>query len=598
LFSPAAVLFAAIVSLGLAAAFFSRFRSFLMSADRYRMMTLIMIVSGILAIAAPQLFMLIAKQSNWFASSGGVLLFVLKLGTLAVISVGPSWLAVGLIFPSVVAFAGEHCTPTQSGQRLGLLLAVNGLGGLLGAECAYRILLPVFGVYGAMTAIALAFTFAGLIVSIFREGSNSRLGNIVGASASVLLVFGIGKLNAQLPVVNPPPGVTPLDIQSGREGTVAVIEDPKGEKSILVSNQYVLGGTAVRYNQERQALLPLVLHKQPSNVACIGLATGITPGAALSVGSVKKVVAVEISPLVARAAETYFDDFNHQISSSDAADIVIGDGRTVIASMATGFDVVTGDLFLPWAPGTSRLYSREHFSAVRSTLNSGGVFCQWLPMYQLTRDQFQMIANTFAHVFEETHLFLNHFSISSPMLGLIGVKERGWLNWQQIENRCSQIRKSNDILDPVLRHASGIRLLYLGQWLDDQMDTPLVTLSDPSLEYSAATVRLSDDPFGRYFNPSKWIRFCRTRQRRYVNDPSSRAGTPGSDPTMQAKLMLLSTGLLELDYAKRTQHKLTSSIAARVQQNLPKCFIEDRLADMSRWPGQPVTDPSQLDSQE
>ena len=45
-------------------------------------------------------------------------------------------------------------------------------------------------------------------------------------------------------------------------------------------------------------------------------------------------------------------------------------------------------LVLDRRAGEGRLYAREHFHAVRGALRDGGVFCQWLPLYQLTRDKF------------------------------------------------------------------------------------------------------------------------------------------------------------------------------------------------------------------
>ena len=581
LFSPAAVLFCAIASLGTAAAVFSRFEPVLVSKAKQRTIIFVLATCGMLVVLAPQIFMGIARQSNWFAENVGVSQFVFKLGALALLSVGPAWLVAGLIFPFAVARAGEHCSSMQSGQRLGLLLAVNGLGGLLGAELAYRVLLPAFGVYGAMAVIALGFAATALTFSFLSERATATTISRLSAAVSVIVILVIGQFNLQLPVVNPPPGVKPIDIQSGREGTVAVVENRQGDRSILVSNQYVLGGTSVRYDQERQVLLPTVLHKQPLTVGCIGLATGITPGAALSIPSVEKVTAIEISPLVARAADTYFRDFNHNICRNEAASVVIGDGRTYFASMTEEFDLITGDLFLPWAPGTARLYSGEHFASVRRALKPDGVFCQWLPMYQLTPEQFRLIANTFANEFQEVHLFMNHFRVYSPMLALVGGKESGCLDWELVGQRCDRLRESNAFSDPVLRHESGVRLLYLGSWDKQQTETELVSLADPSLEYSAARVRVSRDPQKKYFHPENWIRFCRSRQRLHAEDSLSESST-------QANLMMLATGLMELDYARQTEHKLAESIASRVSQTLPHPIVDDRLADWQRWPGASV----------
>ncbi|MEM9588840.1 MAG: hypothetical protein AAGA03_16280, partial [Planctomycetota bacterium] len=305
------------------------------------------------------------------------------------------------------------------------------------------------------------------------------------------------------------------------------------------------------------------------------------PGAALSVDGIEEVTAIELSPLVARAAGTYFGDFNHGILDSEAASIVIGDGRTFIASETESFDVVTGDLFLPWSPGTARLYSTEHFASVRRALKPGGVFCQWLPMYQLTPEQFQLIADTFASQFEDTHLFMNHFRVSSPMVALIGGKEAGWLDWTKMGSRCEQVRNSDSVSDPVLRHEPGIRLLYLGPWQMNEARPNRLTLADPSLEYSASMTRLSGDPAKQYYDPTNWVKFCRARQQQYA----SRSSASSSE---QADLMLLATGLLELDYARRTGNELADAIAARVSQEVPRCFAYDLLADMNRWPGQSI----------
>ena len=44
---------------------------------------------------------------------------------------------------------------------------------------------------------------------------------------------------------------------------------------------------------------------------------------------------------------------------------------------------VVADLFHPGRDGAGALYTREHFAAVRELLTEGGLFCQWLPLYQL-----------------------------------------------------------------------------------------------------------------------------------------------------------------------------------------------------------------------
>lgn len=292
------------------------------------------------------------------------------------------------------------------------------------------------------------------------------------------------------------------------------------------------------------------------------------------------VTAVEISPLVARAADTYFSDFNHGVCRSERASVVVGDGRTYIASATGQFDVITGDLFLPWAPGTARLYSREHFASVRRALRPGGLFCQWLPMYQLTPGQFDAIANTFAAEFPQTHLFMNHLRTRSPMLGLVAwnAAGHGSIDWDVLAERCDELRSADRVRDPILRHRPGVEMLYLGRWTPQPAATKHVTLSDPFLEYAAAKVRLSKRPRESYFHPTRWIRFCRARQQR--------GSAGGLSPTTSGRgLGTLACGFLELDFARRTDHPLAGSISQRIAANLPTRLLGDHEADWQRWPG-------------
>ena len=59
------------------------------------------------------------------------------------------------------------------------------------------------------------------------------------------------------------------------------------------------------------------------------------------------------------------------------------------------FDVVIGDLFLPGKQGTALLYTVEQFEAVKMRLAPGGVFAQWLALYQLSEGEFLGIARSF-----------------------------------------------------------------------------------------------------------------------------------------------------------------------------------------------------------
>src|SRR5690242_21413033 len=60
------------------------------------------------------------------------------------------------------------------------------------------------------------------------------------------------------------------------------------------------------------------------------------------------------------------------------------------------FGVIIGDLFVPWRRGEAAMLSRDHFEVVKRALAPGGIFCQWIPMFQLSEDEFNKIGR--AHV--------------------------------------------------------------------------------------------------------------------------------------------------------------------------------------------------------
>ncbi len=207
-----------------------------------------------------------------------------------------------------------------------------------------------------------------------------------------------------------------------------------------------------------QAHLPITLHPAPRKVAMIGLATGITAGAALLHDQVESLTAIELSQLVTEACKKHFGPFNGGIFTDPRAQVVVEDGRTYIASCVDRFDVIVGDLFLPWRPGVGRLYSLEHFQAVRRALRSGGLFCQMLPMYQFNRDQQETVLATLLQVFPEAHLFRLSFNSRMPVLAMVVFRE-GDLDWSGLKARCDQIRTADKISDIVIRHHEAIAML-------------------------------------------------------------------------------------------------------------------------------------------
>jgi spermidine synthase len=100
--------------------------------------------------------------------------------------------------------------------------------------------------------------------------------------------------------------------------------------------------------------------------------------------------------------------------------VFIADARRFVLARQCTYNVIIADLFHPSRDGIGYLYTREHFRAVRRLLSGDGIFCQWLPLYQMDLNLLRLIMRTFLDVFPEGMSLLAHHSLSQPIIGLIG----------------------------------------------------------------------------------------------------------------------------------------------------------------------------------
>jgi len=120
----------------------------------------------------------------------------------------------------------------------------------------------------------------------------------------------------------------------------------------------------------------------------------------------------------------YFQKATGDLSKTPGLRIISADARRYVrACPDKTYDVIVADLFHPARDGAGLLYSAEHFEAIRRLLAPSGLFCQWLPLYQLDAETLKLIVRTFLHVFPNGSAYLGTFSIDMPMLGLISGKE-------------------------------------------------------------------------------------------------------------------------------------------------------------------------------
>jgi spermidine synthase len=376
------------------------------------------VLVGLLSIGAlgvgvtPAVFGWATDGLTYLAPRASWSLYVFSVFKLALLVVLPSTVVVGALFPFLL-----RAIPTVdrgAGRAVGRLVLLNSLGAAVGPVVAGFMLLDSVGLWTSVRLIAVAYGGLGAYMA-FRSVPGGGWSRVM---ALPLIATLVGMVMPSPSVVRLEPGERLVETWQASDGVVSIVEVDQGVQ-LRLDNFYALGDSRSALVEQMQAHVPLLIHPSPERVLFLGLGTGITAGAALS-HDVERVVAAELVPNVIRAARKYFKPWLNGLFEDSRVEVVADDARNLLLGTDESFDVIVGDLFTPWHAGTGSLYTVEHFRLAREKLAPGGIFAQWLPLYQLTPSSFQTIAATFASVFPEVTVWRADFSGSRASVALIG----------------------------------------------------------------------------------------------------------------------------------------------------------------------------------
>ncbi|QTN32577.1 fused MFS/spermidine synthase [Akkermansiaceae bacterium] len=384
----------------------------------------IMVGGGLLLVLTPTILMRVTGELQPVHAIEAWSLHIRRIYRMGFSGVGLAAVALGMLFPFLMKAAEKM--RGAPGAVLGRMLAANTLGAISGALAGGFILLPAIGMWSSLRLIAACYLLAAMLLPLGwkRFGIACRACAVLGL-AVLFTVLDPSGLPAQGESPQGGPA-TVVETWEGSDSTVSVMRKPNGHLSLKVNGAYALGSTQAYSEQADQLRIPLLIHPDVRSILNIGLGTGMSAGAALDprFPKVAKIVSCELTPAVVEAARSHMPaEYTGGVFTDPRSTILIEDGRHHLMATRERYDMIHADLFLPYQRGAGSLYSLEHYRASAERLEEGGVFVQWLPMYQLTEYEFGVIARTMLEAFGQVTMWRNNFLPGNDKAALIGMRK-------------------------------------------------------------------------------------------------------------------------------------------------------------------------------
>jgi spermidine synthase len=406
--------------------------------DGARTFWILCVASGLLTVASlslagelPYLFGILFYA--WGGEMGGRALFGVEAAVSAAALFLPT-LVMGGLFPAGLAAA--RLSRDRVGFSVGRLYAGNAAGGVLGAAAAGFLLIPALGISGTIYLAVFIYIAVGATFGAFTGVPRilPRLARGTAVAAVGLAVVALAPKWDPLAMTsgvfeyvgNLGPGFDREDFQDflrddweilyyreGAVSTVSVMWQPGRTRRLggleIPNVVYLTDGKADAssvgdmHTQIMLAHGPLLLHPDPKRALVIGLASGTTAGSALT-HPLDKLDIVEIEPASVPGTRL-FDFVNGRPLDDPRTTLKFADARSYLLATDERYDVIISEPSNPWMAGPANLFTREFFQIGADRLAHGGIFSQWIHMYNLDPELLRSVISTFHLVFPYVYVF-------------------------------------------------------------------------------------------------------------------------------------------------------------------------------------------------
>jgi predicted membrane-bound spermidine synthase len=370
-------------------------------ADPVRFAGLVQIFMGLAALATVFVY---HWTFDWMAWALGVLqhnenaypLFNLFSHALAFAVMLPATFLAGMTLP---LFTHVLLRGGRGERAIGQVYAANTLGAIAGVLITVHVLVPGAGLKLALVVGALFDMLLGTWLLRYSQAASRR----IHALAAVVLGMLAATATARAAILEPerlssgvfrygqalPDFGRVYFYRDGKTASVAVRSQQGGLVTIITNGKPDAGirldpglpPTPDEYTMSLVAALPLLIKPDAKTFANIGWGSGLTGEVALSHSGPGVLDNIEIEPAMVAGARSFSPRVSRPYSDP-RSNVHFEDAKSYFARHGKLYDVIMAEPSNPWVNGVAGLFTTEFYRDTKRYLAPGGLFVQWLQVYE------------------------------------------------------------------------------------------------------------------------------------------------------------------------------------------------------------------------
>lgn len=383
---------------------------------------------GLAALASLLVYGYTFDWVAWFLkalsrSDGGYLLYNLVTAGVSLLLMAPAAFFAGMTLP---LFTYSLMRDGGGEASVGRIYAANTIGAIVGVFVAVHFLIPSLGLKLAMCISAAGDLALGLAL-LRRTGAATEridgayLGSLVACGLALVSVLvlarfdrdamasgvyrsGIARMSEQgSKVLSYRDGKTAsVATRAAKSGVVAISTNGKADAAIMMADGKP---SADEITMIMAGVLPLLHNPHPRTAAVIGFGSGLTTHTLLGDPRLEQVDTVEIEPAMVEAAHV-FGAHVDRAYNDQRSHIHFEDAKTYFAANRSRYDIIVAEPSNPWVSGVASLFSQEFYRFVPRHLQPGGLFVQWVQLYEINDELVASIVHALSSSFTDYRIYL------------------------------------------------------------------------------------------------------------------------------------------------------------------------------------------------